>query len=84
MPLPDSCARNGTILNYLAVQKNVAASTQNQALSAVAFLYVLRQDFEGMDNLERAKKPARLPIVLTESEARSVGAPGWTWRRPQI
>ena len=44
-------------LNYLAVEKGVAASTQNQALSALVFLYreVLRQDFDWMENLERAK-----------------------------
>ena len=61
-------------LNHLAVQKNVAASTQNQALSALVFLYreVLKQDFEWMDNLERAKKPERLPVVLTETEVRHV------------
>jgi len=61
-------------LNHLAVEKEVAASTQNQALSALVFLYreVLKQDFEWMDNLERAKKPARLPVVLTESEVRHV------------
>src|SRR6266446_6915154 len=41
-------------LNYLAVEKRVAASTQNQALSALVFLYreVLRQDFDWMENLE--------------------------------
>src|SRR5258706_1275708 len=57
-------------LNHLAVEKRVAASTQNQALSALIFLYraVLRLDLEWMNNLERAKKPARLPVVLTESE----------------
>jgi len=61
-------------LNHLAVEKNVAASTQNQALSALVFLYreVLRKDVEWMDNLERAKKPERLPVVLTETEARHV------------
>jgi integron integrase len=61
-------------LNHLAVEKRVAASTQNQALSALVFLYreVLRQEFEWLDNLERAKKPVRLPVVLTESEARHV------------
>ena len=61
-------------LNHLAVQKNVAASTQNQALSALVFLYreVLKQDFEWMDNLKRAKKPARLPVVLTETEVHSL------------
>jgi integron integrase len=57
-------------LNHLAVEKRVAASTQNQALSALIFLYraVLRLDLEWMKNLERAKKPARLPVVMTESE----------------
>jgi integron integrase len=61
-------------LNHLAVQKKVAASTQNQALSALVFLYrqVLRQDFDWLDNLERAKKPARLPVVLTENEVQSI------------
>jgi len=61
-------------LNYLAVDKNVAAATQNQALSALVFLYreVLHQEFEWMENLERAKRPARLPIVLTEAEVRQV------------
>src|ERR1044072_2216387 len=44
-------------LNYLAVDRKVAASTQNQALSALVFLYreVLKQNFQWMDNLERAK-----------------------------
>lgn len=61
-------------LNHLAVDKKVAASTQNQALSALVFLYreVLRQEFEWMDNLERAKKPARLPVVLSESEVHHI------------
>ena len=61
-------------LNHLAVEKNVAASTQNQALSALVFLYreVLKKDFEWMKNLERARKPERLPVVLTESEVRHV------------
>ena len=61
-------------LNYLAVDKKVAASTQNQALSALVFLYreVLRQEFDWMEDLERAKRPARLPIVLTEAEVKGV------------
>lgn len=59
-------------LNHLAVQKQVSASTQNQALSALVFLYrhVLQQDFDWLENLERAKRPERLPVVLTESEVR--------------
>lgn len=59
-------------LNHLAVEKKVAASTQNQALSALVFLYreVLRQEFDWMSNLERAKRPARVPVVLTETEVK--------------
>jgi integron integrase len=61
-------------LNHLAVKKHVAASTQNQALSALVFLYrnVLGIDFDWLDHLERAKRPARLPVVLTERELRHV------------
>ena len=56
-------------LTHLAVEKNVAASTQNQAFSALLFLYreVLHQDLENMNAL-RAKKPKRLPTVLTRDE----------------
>jgi integron integrase len=63
-------------LNYLAVEQQVAAATQNQALSALVFLYreVLHKDFDWMENLERARKPARLPVVLTEVEVRQVMA----------
>jgi integron integrase len=63
-------------LNYLAVKRQVAASTQNQALSALVFLYreVLHKEFEWMEKLERAKKPARLPVVLTELEVRQLMA----------
>ena len=61
-------------LNHLAVEKKVAASTQNQALSALVFLYreVLGKEIGWMDNLERAKQPQRLPVVLTEMEVRQV------------
>ncbi len=61
-------------LNHLAVQKEVAASTQNQALSALIFLYreVLGKEIGWMENLERAKRPERLPIVLTETEVLNV------------
>jgi integron integrase len=61
-------------LTHLAVERHVAASTQNQALSAILFLYkeVLEQDIGWLDNVERAKRPARLPVVLTATEARAV------------
>jgi len=61
-------------LTHLAVVRNVAASTQNQALSAILFLYkeVLGRELEWLDNVERAKRPARLPVVLTEAEVRAL------------
>jgi len=57
-------------LTYLAVDRHVAASTQNQALSALLFLYkaVLRQEVGSVDAV-RARKPKRLPTVLTKTEA---------------
>jgi integron integrase len=61
-------------LSSLAVQGRVAASTQNQALSALLFLYrhVLHQDLPWLDEVVRAKRPNRLPIVLTRDEVRAV------------
>lgn len=58
-------------LTCLAVDKNVAASTQNQALSALLFLYqkVLKKELERSVDAVRAKKPGRLPTVLTREEA---------------
>ncbi len=57
-------------LTDLAVKRNVAPSTQNQALSALLFLYrqVLDMDLPWMEDIQRARKPARLPVVLTRSE----------------
>jgi hypothetical protein len=50
--------------------QNVAASTQNQAFSALLFLYrdVLKQGLPWIDNIERAKRPAKVPVVLTPEE----------------
>jgi integron integrase len=61
-------------LSSLAVQAKVAASTQNQALSALLFLYryVLRQDLPWLEDIVRAKRPKHLPIVLTRDEVRAV------------
>lgn len=58
----------------LAVRRRVSASTQNQALSALLFLYreVLQQKIEWIDNVIRAKRPSRLPVVLSRGEVRSV------------
>ncbi len=60
-------------LTHLAVHEHVAASTQNQAYSALLFLYreVLHQDL-GPINALRAQKPKRLPIVLTKDEVQRV------------
>jgi integron integrase len=61
-------------LSSLAVDGKVAASTQNQALSALLFLYgeVLAVDLPWMDEIVRAKRPQRLPVVLTRDEVRAV------------
>ncbi len=61
-------------LTDLAVQKHVAASTQNQAFSALLFLYqqVLERKLDFIDNVQRVTRPAKLPVVLTPIEARSV------------
>ena len=57
-------------LTHLAVQKNVAASTQNQALNALVFLYreVLKMQPGEFGEFERAKRPAKIPVVLTKEE----------------
>ena len=57
-------------LSMLAVKGNVAASTQNQALSALLFLYrqVLGIELPWMDEVVRAKRPQRIPVVLTREE----------------
>src|SRR6266480_6803852 len=61
-------------LTYLAVEKHVAASTQNQAFAALLFLYqqVLDQKLGFIDNVERVSRPAKLPVVFTRQEARAV------------
>jgi integron integrase len=61
-------------LSSLAVDGQVAASTQNQALSALLFLYrdVLEVDLPWLDGIVRAKRPQRLPVVLTRDEVRAV------------
>lgn len=61
-----------SFLNDLANRKNVAASTQNQALSAIVFLYknILNQPLKNLDNLKRAKRSVHMPVVLSEQEAR--------------
>jgi integrase len=66
-------AEVNAFLTHLAVEGQVNASTQNQALSALLFLYrvLLERDLD-LEGLVRARKPRRLPVVLTEEEVRSV------------
>ncbi len=61
-------------LTHLAVEGKVSASTQNQARSALLFLYkeVLGIELPWLDNVEQAKKPKRLPVVLDQDEARNL------------
>jgi integron integrase len=61
-------------LSYLAVNKHVSASTQNQALSAILYLYkiVLKKDIGWLENVVRAHKSKRLPAVFTRSEVREI------------
>ena len=61
-------------LSSLATAGRVAASTQNQALSALLFLYrdVLGTEMPWLDDVVRARRPVRLPLVLTRDEVRAV------------
>jgi integron integrase len=63
-------------LTHLARDGRVAASTQNQALSALLFLYkeVLKQNLGYLQGIERAKRPSRLPVVLTRDEVHKIFA----------
>lgn len=57
-------------LSHLAIEGNVAASTQNQVLAALLFLYdhVLGEPLDRIEGVERARRPKRLPVVLTREE----------------
>ena len=70
-------------LSHLAIDGNVAESTQNQAFNALLFLYreVLQLEFPWLDSVVRAKKPKRLPVVMSRGEVQRVIAeidgPSW-------
>ncbi|MFI5399101.1 MAG: integron integrase [Candidatus Binatia bacterium] len=70
-------------LTALAVDRHVAASTQNQALAAILFLYkdVLERDPGWLDDVVRARRPERLPTVLTRPEVEALlgGLGGVNW-----
>ena len=63
-----------TFLSHLAVSGKVAAATQNQALAALLFLYrdVLHLEVDWLEGLVRAKKPKRLPVVMSKAEVKAV------------
>ena len=64
----------GAFLTYLARDRQVAASTQNQAMNALVFLYkhVLEQPLSSEINADRARRKVRIPVVLTREEAARV------------
>ena len=61
-------------LSHLAVDKQVSASTQNQAKAAILYLYrqVLAVELPWLDEVVQAKRPRRLPVVLTPVEVRTL------------
>ena len=54
-------------LNWLATDRNVAASTQNQALCSLLFFYknIIHRDIEWVENIKWAKRPRKLPVVFS-------------------
>jgi integron integrase len=70
-------------LSHLATVSRVSASTQNQALSAVLFLYreVLKREIEWLNGVVRSKRPVKLPVVLTRDEVDALlsGLRGTSW-----
>lgn len=73
-PLEMGAVEVEDFLTHLAVERNVSASTQNQAKSALLFLYkeVLGVDLPWLDNVTQAKTPKRLPVVLTQAEVQAI------------
>lgn len=61
-------------INHLAVKKKLSASTQNQALCAILFLYreVLGIELDRIDKIHWAKKPKRLPVVFSKEEVKAI------------
>jgi site-specific recombinase XerD len=82
-PAEMGAAEVTAFLSWLATERNVAAATQNQALAALLFLYkvVLERDLPWFDDLVRAKRPVRLPVVLSAAEVRKLleQLDGVTW-----
>jgi integron integrase len=61
-------------LNHLAVDRNVSASTQNQALQGILFLYkeILHKDVGWVDDIQRPTKPKHIPVVFSKAEAHTI------------
>ncbi|MBI3374283.1 MAG: phage integrase N-terminal SAM-like domain-containing protein [Betaproteobacteria bacterium] len=82
-PAEMGAAEVTAFLSWPATERNVAAATQNQALAALLFLYkvLLERDLRWLDDLVRAKRPARVPVVLSEAEVRGLleQLEGVTW-----
>jgi len=73
-PLEMGAPEIAAFLTHLATERSVSASTQNQALSALLFLYVkvLGVEVELLKDVVRAKKPRKLPVVLTQAEVQQL------------
>ncbi len=73
-PQEMGAAEVGAFLSHLAVERQVSASTQNQAKAALLYLYkqVLEIDLPWLEEVVQAKRPQRLPVVLTPSEVREL------------
>jgi integron integrase len=73
-PAEMGAAEIEAFLTHLAVKRDVSASTQNQALAALLFLYkeVLKLDLPWLQGIVRAKKPKHLPVVLTRAEVEAL------------
>ena len=73
-PAEMGAAEVSAFLSSLATANHVSASTQNQALAALLFLYrqVLAQDFGWLNDVVRAKRTPRLPVVLTREEVKAI------------
>ena len=73
-PKDMGCDEVRAFLTYLAVHDNVAASTQNQAFSAILFLYryILNQELGLLKNVTRAKRPQKMPVVFTTMEVKNI------------
>ncbi len=75
-------------LTDLAVNRNVAAATQNQAFNALLFLYrnILNKEFGDLGDVVRAKKPRKLPVVFSKDEVRKIinQLEGYKWLMAQL